>query len=361
MTTETPGDRHLSEEELSERLDRSVDAGAGASGAAGAGAAGAGGAGASDATFVTRSDSHLAACDRCRAQLGALERARAALRAPVATVDPAVRATAIATVLAAAPAAEAQESPEPPGARGAEGAGAGGAPPTSPPPPSPVPISTGRRPWVTRIGAAAAVVALAVGLTVAALHGSPTGKSTASGPAHSAASGRVPATSVPVPFTLTFGPLATSSDQSQSAASSVRALGSLGPVDSAASLRAALSPSATGATPGPEPMSAVAASTTTPMLGNAASTPTNSPSSESVYGSVASADASAFQRCLSGAYDAVQSARPVGALEQLATARYRGEPALVYVFAASGAGSDGKGVVVAVRRDGCQVLAKTAL
>ena len=331
MTTETPDDRHLSEEELSDRLDRAVGADAGA--------------GATDGTFVTGSDSHLAACARCRGQLAALERARAALRVPVPAVEPSVRAAAIATALASVP---------------VEG-DVGSVPSERPTPP--VPISVGRRRWVQAVGAAAVVAVLAAGLTVTALHGGSSGhRSTASGAAHSSASGRASAASAPVPFKLTFGPAGEQSDQlQQNGTPSARALGDLGPITSAADLRGVLASNLASAAPAPQsaattPATPSTAATSAP--GQAASTPSVTPNSESVYGAVAPGDGHALELCVAAAYNAVRSAGTVGAVEELATARYRGTAALVYIIAGSGPGPDH---VVAVARGTCRVLVTTSL
>ena len=347
MTSQPPGHRHLSVEELSDRLDR-ADGGAGA---------GPGAVGAPGATVVAGADGHLAACDRCRAQLAALEGARAALRAPVPSADPSVRAATIATVVAAAVAAPGD---------GPDGAGAEGAPALARPWP-PEPASTGRRRWVGGIGAAAAVAALTAGLTLAALHGSPTGSSSASRAAQGTgtASGRTPAahgapgtSSDKLSAAAPDGPLRSAKD----ATSPGRPVPDLGPLASAGALRAALAPA-----PAPQSVAqpaAPSASDSTPGYsvetpsgqGSATRSPYSDP--ERVFGPIAPADASAFPRCLSAAYGAVHKSRAVGALEELATARYRGTAALVFVFSGSGAAP---GEAVAVARDGCRLLVTAAL
>jgi hypothetical protein len=152
----------------------------------------------------------------------------------------------------------------------------------------------------------------------------------------------------------------------------------LGAVDSLAELRSrvttalsadvAAAPSAAApATTGPSPTTAAATPTTTGAFASTATTSKTGTtgtgsSTQGTFNVAAALETEAFQRCLSSATHAAGSNRSV---QFLASAEFKGAPALVYVFLpASGGAVTGNGahsLAVATARDGCRVLGTTTL
>jgi len=328
MTDGQLSDGHLTDEQLSSRLDRVSGFGPDGAGHGESERAG--------QRAGQKGDDHLVSCARCRARMAALEAVRDLVRTPVVPVAPDMRAASIAAVL--------RESEVPQaGAGRAEG---------------PIPMKVRRRPQVL-VGSAAAVLILAaaVGVPLAL-----SGRSTSGG---SAGSGAVRSS-----IRASSGP--ESHNQAASATTGLSnylnaPLADLGAVDSVEALgarAATLQPLAsTVAQNAPLTTGTPTASGKGGSGSNAGGTlsPTATPTP---YGASAKsvtpatpATITLFEHCLSSAVGAAGLNR---AVEALATAVFRGAPALVYVFMpASGGSVTGKAaqsVVVATARAGCGVL-----
>jgi hypothetical protein len=322
-------DGHLTDEQLSSHLDGVADPDI-------------------DERVVSSVAGHLASCARCRERLAALGVVRERLQEPVPRLATEVRAASIAAVLRSAAVAD------------------GGAPRTAADEPSTLPR---RRPQVL-VGVAAAVLVLgaAIGVPVALSGKSPSANSEASGPA-----ARRPA------HTQNGSASATATDTLPDQFGAV--IANLGTVDSVGALRskvAALVPHASAAAP---PTTGSATPTTGPM--GAAATPAKpAPMATAATPGPGSggakqtddgqATASQLEHCLAPAIHALPSAThaagPARSVQSVATATFKGTPALVYVLApasgqASAGGPVGSVVVVTARatRADCRVLGTTQL
>jgi hypothetical protein len=286
---------------------------------------------------------HLATCAPCRRRLAALGAVRERMRTPVEPVAPEVRAASIASVLRAA-----ELDPSGAGARSEAGV-------AEPDEVHAAPIVMARRRPQVLVGAAAAVLVLAgaIGIPIALSGRSTSGGSEASGPARATAS-------APAGVNGTSG-------LSQHVTSAVS---DLGPLESVGALRSrvdGLFPAASSAAPTGQPGTASVPAASPPAPPAAvAPTPSGSGSQDlnNTFGA-SPAMTTQFERCLSSATRAAGSASPASpaspakTLQLLATATFKGAPALVYVFQ-PGTGPDVQSAVV-VARDGCKVLATTSL
>ena len=330
-------DGHLTDEQLSSHLDGMSDADR-------------------DDKVGQRADEHLAGCVECRHRLAGLEAARDLVRAPVPPLAPEVRAASITSVLQAAeePSVDTPSQVHPGGA--------------------PVPMRTPRRPGVL-VGSAAAALVLAVGVPLALLSHASSSDSTASAPSTPSASGGVAASAG-------SDHLGQQNQRQASGTTGVSgsahaALSDLGVLDSLGELRSrvttalsrdvAAAPSAAAPpTTGPAPTGTAPTSPAPTSTGAFASTaPTstgNGSSTQSTFNVAAALQTAPFEGCLSSARHAAGSNRSV---QFLASAEFRGVPALVYVFLpASGGSPTGNGarsLAVATARHGCRVLGTTTL
>jgi hypothetical protein len=272
-------------------------------------------------------DDHLAGCARCRERSATLGVVREVIKTPVPPLATEVRAASIAAVL---------------GTAGVPGAGATGT--------HDAPLSLPRRRPHLLVGVAAAIVVLgtAVGVPLAL-----SGRTTSAGSEASRSLGRPPqqgrhgSASAAGTDTLPdhFDAL----------------VANLGTVDSLDALRSkieALTPSAATAAPTPQnsassPANAKASTATTTTAGSAGSAPT---------GVDGQGTTGQFERCLPSA---MHAAGAMTSVQSLATATFRGTPALVYVLGPgsgpSQTGGTGQSVVVVTARVSCRVLGTTHL
>ncbi|HEY5023876.1 MAG TPA: hypothetical protein VII76_02775 [Acidimicrobiales bacterium] len=290
-------DGHLTDEQLSSHLDRPAAV--------------------IDETTASAWHEHLARCAPCRRRLATLEAVRARLRAPMAPTAPHGRAASIDRILRAAAEDGARDTPD---TRDA-------------------PILIPRRRPQVLVGAAAAVLVLAVAIGVPlalADHG-------ISGSAESTAAKAVrqPAGAVHnAQASGTTGP-------SGSATATVYDLGTVGSTGELRSRVAAIRPN-DFSVPAP--------------YGQAASSATSQANTTDTAGPGSIGTPSQFERCLSSAMSVAGSARLV---HLLAIAAFKTTPTLVYVFApdANGpvTGKAAGSLVVATALHGCKVVATTSL
>jgi len=307
---------------------------------------------------------HLAGCARCRARMATLEEARDLVRTPVRPVSPEVRAASIASVLRrreAAPPGDGVDDGRADGERLTTGGGltSAGRPSSRVGGPSngadaPTPLRSRMRPQVL-VGSAAAVLILA---TAVAVPLALSGRSTSGGSAESSAARS--ANSAAAGDNRSGQSATATTGQSKHATTSVVDLGPLESADAlrvrAASLQplnSPVAPSAAPVTSAPGPTGAQGPS------GEAAS---ESPIAGAFSPGAVPATITAFERCFSSAAHAAGTGREAQAL---ATADFKGTPALVYVFmstsSGSGTGTGAQSIVVATARTGCRVLVTTSL
>ncbi len=361
-------DGHLTDEQLSAHLDGAsdtdsrsdLDAGPDRTDATSAGSA----------EWVGSAGEHLAGCALCRGRLAALEAVRAVLRTPVPNVNRDVRAASIASVLLTVE-AEDVASGGTGGGRGAEvgtGAAAGGAGGAAGIEREASIMIPRRRPQIL-VGSAAAVLVLAAAIGVPlALSSSSTSTSTASAPAKAAVS---------QPSQPEHQNSASSASGeggiAKRAESSVSNLGELGSVGALRSRVGALLPAASSTAP-PVPNTGAPTPTTAGATAPTAPTGTGSGSQNEFNAQAGPTTTRQFERCLPSALHVTSSTSTVALL---ATASFRGTPALVYVFMppptgpATGtrpttgigpvAGHAARPGVVVTAIRGCKVLASTTL
>ena len=294
-------DGHLTDEELSSHLDGVVESDL-------------------DSSGVSSSvRDHLAGCGPCRQRLETLGSVRARLRASVDVVDPEVRAASIEAVMATVMAT--------------------------------VDVVPRRRPQVL-VGAAAAVLVLAaaVGVPLALVGQSSSSSTRASAPtspvnrAQAGPAHRVDGSAAP---RLSESDTANVSD--------------LGPLSSITRLRSQVVSDTQGefSTAAPEPQGTQGTAGSLPSA-SANANPNGEASGSATHAATPAATPAQFERCLSSALNAAGATRTV---RLLATATFKGTPALVYVFRpvpdASPTANPSRTAVVATARDGCKVLATT--
>jgi hypothetical protein len=306
MTDRTDGyltDGHLTDEQLSSHLDEV------------------------EPTADSRSagspiDAHLVGCAPCRQRLAALDRVRAIMQTPVASVSPAVRAASIATVLRTA---EARNEPAP---------------------------VVRRRPQVL-VGAAAAVLVLAVAIGVPlALSNHNTAASEASAPTTSVGQSLQPRRSSAAGTFAVPGfsaiPIA-----------SISNLGKVASVNALRSRVAGLLPTASSAVPSGQPTTGAVAPTphATATTTSTTTANENENNNDNEFRVGAGKTANEFVRCLPTAEDAAEKAAgPAPTVQLLARATYKDTSSLVYVFVSQRSGSQ----LVVTALGSCKVLASTS-